>query len=193
VIECNLELVAAGRMICENQWQPEQEDFGPGLPASQPNVLFPSRTTAGSPSMLPVPLMTPATRVQAFFLAILSLELFEISTKAFPSALRRYKLRAHVSFEDLSPSLCPWASFSPSPSSRGPAPGVPGGRGGAGPPGGATGESGLVSDTVGWGGGVDNAGQASAQADPSGYSWHADPRLAQLGQRGIFPASTTRE
>ncbi|KAG1360746.1 putative transferase, mitochondrial [Cocos nucifera] len=47
------------------------------------------------------------------------------------------------------------------------------------------------ASSVGWGKGVDHAGQAAAQGSNLGWQWFKDPRLDCLGFRGIFPSNIT--
>ena len=49
------------------------------------------------------------------------------------------------------------------------------------------------ASSVGWGKGVDRAGQAAAQGSNLGWQWFKDPRLDVLGFRGIFPSNITRK
>ncbi|KAI3912999.1 hypothetical protein MKW92_030748 [Papaver armeniacum] len=46
------------------------------------------------------------------------------------------------------------------------------------------------ASALGWGAGVDKAGQSSAEGNSSGWKWYKDPRLDSLGFRGIFPSNT---
>lgn len=49
------------------------------------------------------------------------------------------------------------------------------------------------SSSVGWGGGVDRAGESTASGNKYGWKWYKDPRLDCLGYRSIFPSDATRE
>ncbi|KAI3940009.1 hypothetical protein MKW98_029785 [Papaver atlanticum] len=46
------------------------------------------------------------------------------------------------------------------------------------------------ASALGWGAGVDKAGQSSTKGNTSGWQWYKDPRLDSLGFRGIFPSNT---
>ncbi|KAL5651175.1 hypothetical protein ACJX0J_036633, partial [Zea mays] len=46
------------------------------------------------------------------------------------------------------------------------------------------------AQSIGWGQGVDHAGESAAQGNGHGWQWLKDPRLDYLGYRGIFPADT---
>ncbi|KAG2264828.1 hypothetical protein Bca52824_071907 [Brassica carinata] len=47
------------------------------------------------------------------------------------------------------------------------------------------------SSSVGWGGGVDRAGESTASGNKYGWQWYEDPRLDCLGYRSIFPSDAT--
>uniref|UniRef100_A0A1J3CKH8 Putative transferase CAF17-like protein, mitochondrial n=1 Tax=Noccaea caerulescens TaxID=107243 RepID=A0A1J3CKH8_NOCCA len=47
------------------------------------------------------------------------------------------------------------------------------------------------SSSVGWGGGVDRAGESTASGNKYGWQWYKDPRLDCLGYRSIFPSNAT--
>ena len=49
------------------------------------------------------------------------------------------------------------------------------------------------SSSVGWGGGVDRAGESTASGNKYGWQWYEDPRLDCLGYRSIFPSDATRK
>lgn len=49
------------------------------------------------------------------------------------------------------------------------------------------------ASSIGWGKGVDLAGQAAAQGCNLGWQWFKDPRLDWLGFRGIFPSNIIRK
>ncbi|PUZ70856.1 hypothetical protein GQ55_2G268400 [Panicum hallii var. hallii] len=46
------------------------------------------------------------------------------------------------------------------------------------------------AQSIGWGQGIDHAGESAAQGNGHGWQWLKDPRLDYLGYRGIFPADT---
>ncbi|KAG6543440.1 hypothetical protein Mapa_015110 [Marchantia paleacea] len=84
------------------------------------------------------------------------------------SHLKRHRLRAKVNIEDLSTDFKVWQRF-----------------------GGASADSGSEAGSVGWSGGTDRAAQQTAESDEHGWRWYEDPRLGELGHRGVFPGNTT--
>ncbi|EFJ15747.1 hypothetical protein SELMODRAFT_118206 [Selaginella moellendorffii] len=82
--------------------------------------------------------------------------------------LTRHKLRAKISFSDMSKELAVWQRF-----------------------GGALECEGDNEGSVGWGAGRDVAGNTSASSNVQGWRWHKDPRTGCLGFRGIFPVEST--
>ncbi|XP_010539968.1 PREDICTED: putative transferase At4g12130, mitochondrial [Tarenaya hassleriana] len=45
--------------------------------------------------------------------------------------------------------------------------------------------------SIGWGSGIDRAGESTVRGNKNGWQWYKDPRLDCLGFRGIFPSDTT--
>ncbi|CAI5530105.1 unnamed protein product [Closterium sp. Naga37s-1] len=86
--------------------------------------------------------------------------------------LKKHKLRANVSFADVSSDVAVWAHFHSRLSSD---PALP--------------DEAAAGEGVGWGGRVDQLGELTAEATREGWRWHRDPRLPGLGLRGLFPAS----
>eukprot|EP00850_Spirogloea_muscicola_P018380 SM000168S02579 [mRNA] locus=s168:33016:35003:+ [translate_table: standard] len=87
----------------------------------------------------------------------------------FLAELKKHRLRAKVSFEDVSAELKVWARFGGVLDDD---PGTP---------------SEEAAGAVGYGATNDPQGQAAAEAESSGWSWHRDPRLPSLGLRSLFP------
>ncbi|CAI7856728.1 unnamed protein product [Closterium sp. NIES-53] len=90
--------------------------------------------------------------------------------------LKKHKLRANVSFADVSADVAVWAHFHSRLSTD---PALP--------------DEAAAGEGVGWGGRVDQLGELTAEATREGWRWHRDPRLPGLGLRGLFPASEIRE
>ncbi|CAI5487260.1 unnamed protein product [Closterium sp. Naga37s-1] len=86
--------------------------------------------------------------------------------------LKKHKLRANVSFADVSSDVAVWAHFHSRLSSD---PALP--------------DEAAAGEGLGWGGRVDQLGELTAEATREGWRWHRDPRLPGLGLRGLFPAS----
>ncbi|CAI5464067.1 unnamed protein product [Closterium sp. Yama58-4] len=86
--------------------------------------------------------------------------------------LKKHKLRANVSFADVSSDVAVWAHFHSRLSSD---PALP--------------DEAAAGEGVGWGGRVDQLGELTAEATREGWRWHRDPRLPGLGLRGLFPAT----
>ncbi|GJP39348.1 hypothetical protein CLOM_g23727 [Closterium sp. NIES-68] len=86
--------------------------------------------------------------------------------------LKKHKLRANVSFADVSSDMAVWAHFHSRLSSD---PALP--------------DEAAAGEGVGWGGRVDQVGELTAEATMEGWRWHRDPRQPGLGLRGLFPAS----
>ncbi|KAG7557535.1 YgfZ/GcvT conserved site [Arabidopsis suecica] len=78
--------------------------------------------------------------------------------------LKKYRLRSKVDIENVGEEFSCWQRY---------------GRNLSG------------SSSVGWGGGVDRAGESTASANKYGWQWYEDPRLECLGYRSIFPSDAT--
>ncbi|KAG7552868.1 YgfZ/GcvT conserved site [Arabidopsis thaliana x Arabidopsis arenosa] len=78
--------------------------------------------------------------------------------------LKKYRLRSKVDIENVAEEFSCWQRY---------------GRNLSG------------SSSVGWGGGVDRAGESTASANKYGWQWYEDPRLECLGYRSIFPSDAT--
>ncbi|ESQ38245.1 hypothetical protein EUTSA_v10028714mg [Eutrema salsugineum] len=78
--------------------------------------------------------------------------------------LKKYRLRAKVDIENVAEEFSCWQRY---------------GRNLSG------------SSSVGWGGGVDRAGESTASGNKYGWQWYKDPRLDCLGYRSIFPSDAT--
>ena len=92
-----------------------------------------------------------------------------------PFPVFRYRLRSKVEIDNVSENFACWQRFGRNlvhtePSTQEP-----------------------EAQSIGWGQGVDHAGESAAQANGHGWQWLKDPRLDYLGYRGIFPADTIRE
>lgn len=59
--------------------------------------------------------------------------------------------------------------------------------------GGASADNGSEAGSLGWSGGTDRSAQQTAESDAQGWRWYADPRLRELGHRGVFPGNDVRE
>eukprot|EP00250_Pteridium_aquilinum_P005094 c1523_g1_i1 orf=186-1427(+) len=86
--------------------------------------------------------------------------------------LRKHKLRAKVDFENVSKELSVWQRY-----------------GGSLLQGNPDNKDAEVKNH-GWGAASDPAAQASVEGNSNGYSWFKDPRLGDLGYRGVFPSDT---
>ncbi|BBM98220.1 transferase CAF17, mitochondrial [Marchantia polymorpha subsp. ruderalis] len=82
------------------------------------------------------------------------------------SHLKRHRLRAKVNIENLSTDFKVWQRF-----------------------GGASADNGSEAGSLGWSGGTDRSAQQTAESDAQGWRWYADPRLRELGHRGVFPGN----
>ncbi|KAF8048157.1 hypothetical protein N665_2637s0003 [Sinapis alba] len=78
--------------------------------------------------------------------------------------LKKYRLRSKVDIENVAEEFSCWQRY---------------GRNLSG------------SSSVGWGGGVDRAGESTASGNKYGWQWYEDPRLDCLGYRSIFPSDAT--
>ncbi|CAA7018607.1 unnamed protein product [Microthlaspi erraticum] len=78
--------------------------------------------------------------------------------------LKKYRLRSKVDIENVAEDFSCWQRY---------------GRNLSG------------SSSVGWGGGVDRAGESTASGNKCGWQWYTDPRLDCLGYRSIFPSDAT--
>ncbi|XP_026660892.2 putative transferase At4g12130, mitochondrial isoform X2 [Phoenix dactylifera] len=87
--------------------------------------------------------------------------------------LRRYRLRSKVEIENATKEFSCWQRFGVNLSNT------------------ASSVQEPEASSVGWGKGVDHAGQAAAQGSNLGWQWFKDPRLACLGFRGIFASNIT--
>ncbi|XP_062227958.1 putative transferase At4g12130, mitochondrial isoform X2 [Phragmites australis] len=86
------------------------------------------------------------------------------------ACFKRYRLRFKVEIDNVSDDFACWQRFGrdvvhTEPSTQEP-----------------------EAQSIGWGQGVDHAGESAAQGDDHGWQWLKDPRLDYLGYRGIFPA-----
>ncbi|KAL2653049.1 hypothetical protein R1flu_021177 [Riccia fluitans] len=88
------------------------------------------------------------------------------------SLLKRHRLRAKVDIENLSDDLKVWQNF--------------------GAVSGLTREenNGSEAGSIGWAAGLDNSGQRTAGSDEYGWRWFKDPRLPELGLRGVFSSNS---
>ncbi|XP_021901826.1 putative transferase At4g12130, mitochondrial isoform X3 [Carica papaya] len=106
-----------------------------------------------------------------------SVELFaDVDTSVFDELLatfKRYRLRSKVDIENVAEDFSCWQRYGKNISEK----------------------SSFVEEpeatAVGWGGGVDHSGMATARGNNHGWQWFKDPRLDFLGYRGIFPSNTT--
>ncbi|KAJ4905774.1 Glycine cleavage T-protein family [Raphanus sativus] len=78
--------------------------------------------------------------------------------------LKKYRLRSKVDIENVAEEFSCWQRY---------------------------GRNLSESSSVGWGGGVDRAGESTASGNKYGWQWYEDPRLDCLGYRSIFPSDTT--
>ncbi|CAL5044817.1 unnamed protein product [Urochloa decumbens] len=88
------------------------------------------------------------------------------------ACFKRYRLRSKVEIDNVSENFACWQRFGlnvvhTEPSTQEP-----------------------EAQSIGWGQGVDHAGESAAQGNGHGWQWLKDPRLDYLGYRGIFPADT---
>ncbi|KAJ7533622.1 hypothetical protein O6H91_13G057300 [Diphasiastrum complanatum] len=85
--------------------------------------------------------------------------------------LKKYRLRSKVEIQNISNNLSVWQRFG----------------------GGESKDSEVRegADSVGWGGNKDLTGSTAAEGDAHGWRWYTDPRLRDLGSRGVFPANET--
>lgn len=101
---------------------------------------------------------------------------FNFHQLPFPSSFYfRYRLRSKVDIENVAEDFSCWQRYGKNISEK----------------------SSFVEEpeatAVGWGGGVDHSGMATARGNNHGWQWFKDPRLDFLGYRGIFPSNTTRK
>ncbi|KAG2330547.1 hypothetical protein Bca4012_019868 [Brassica carinata] len=78
--------------------------------------------------------------------------------------LKKYRLRSKVDIENVAQEFSCWQRY---------------------------GRNLTGSSSVGWGGGVDRAGESTASGNKYGWQWYEDPRLDCLGYRSIFPSDAT--
>ncbi|KAF8101646.1 hypothetical protein N665_0202s0009 [Sinapis alba] len=78
--------------------------------------------------------------------------------------LKKYRLRSKVDIENVAEEFSCWQRY---------------------------GRNLTGSSSVGWGGGVDRAGESTASGNKYGWQWYEDPRLDCLGYRSIFPSDAT--
>ncbi|CAN6909706.1 unnamed protein product [Brassica oleracea] len=78
--------------------------------------------------------------------------------------LKKYRLRSKVDIENVAEEFSCWQRY---------------------------GRNLSESYSVGWGGGVDRAGESTASGNKYGWQWYEDPRLDCLGYRSIFPSDAT--
>ncbi|KAJ0250256.1 putative transferase [Hirschfeldia incana] len=78
--------------------------------------------------------------------------------------LKKYRLRSKVDIENVREEFSCWQRY---------------------------GRNLAESSSVGWGGGVDRAGESTASGNKYGWHWYEDPRLDCLGYRSIFPSDAT--
>nr|ACG26554.1 aminomethyltransferase [Zea mays] len=88
------------------------------------------------------------------------------------ACFKRYRLRSKVEIDNVSENFACWQRFGhdvvhTEPSTQEP-----------------------EAQSIGWGQGVDHAGESAAQGNDHSWQWLKDPRLDYLGYRGIFPADT---
>ncbi|KAJ7547765.1 hypothetical protein O6H91_08G103400 [Diphasiastrum complanatum] len=83
--------------------------------------------------------------------------------------LKRYRLRSKVDIGNVSNDLSVWQRFGGKES--------------------ATSEVREGTGGIGWGGSRDLAGCTAAEGEADGWRWYTDPRLQDLGSRGVFPAN----
>ncbi|KAF8662155.1 hypothetical protein HU200_056349 [Digitaria exilis] len=88
------------------------------------------------------------------------------------ACFRRYRLRSKVEIDNVSETFTCWQRFGHNVVHTDPSTQEP------------------EAQSIGWGQGVDHAGESAAQGNGHGWQWLKDPRLDYLGYRGIFPADT---
>ncbi|OVA07658.1 Glycine cleavage T-protein [Macleaya cordata] len=85
---------------------------------------------------------------------------------------KKYRLRSNVDIENMTEEFSCWQRFGGNLSSKSASTEEP------------------EAASVGWGGGVDRAGESASKGNNFGWQWYKDPRLESLGFRGIFPSNT---
>uniref|UniRef100_A0A0A9AJZ0 CAF17 C-terminal domain-containing protein n=2 Tax=Arundo donax TaxID=35708 RepID=A0A0A9AJZ0_ARUDO len=88
------------------------------------------------------------------------------------ACFKRYRLRSKVEIDNVSEDFTCWQRFGRNVVHSEPSTQEP------------------EAQSIGWGQGVDHAGESAAQGNGHGWQWLKDPRLDYLGYRGIFPADT---
>ncbi|RLN11533.1 putative transferase [Panicum miliaceum] len=88
------------------------------------------------------------------------------------ACFKRYRLRSKVEIDNVSENFACWQRFGRNVVHTEPSTQEP------------------EAQSIGWGQGVDHAGESAAQGNGYGWQWLKDPRLDYLGYRGIFPADT---
>lgn len=88
------------------------------------------------------------------------------------ACFKRYRLRSKVEIDNVSENFACWQRFGHNVVHTEPSTQEP------------------EAQSIGWGQGVDHAGESAAQGNGHGWQWFKDPRLDYLGYRGIFPADT---
>ncbi|CAD6343387.1 unnamed protein product [Miscanthus lutarioriparius] len=88
------------------------------------------------------------------------------------ACFKRYRLRSKVEIDNVSENFACWQRFGHNVVRTDPSTQEP------------------EAQSIGWGQGVDHAGESAAQGNGHGWQWLKDPRLDYLGYRGIFPADT---
>ncbi|XP_066371401.1 putative transferase At4g12130, mitochondrial [Miscanthus floridulus] len=88
------------------------------------------------------------------------------------ACFKRYRLRSKVEIDNVSENFACWQRFGHNVVHTDPSTQEP------------------EAQSIGWGQGVDHAGESAAQGNGHGWQWLKDPRLDYLGYRGIFPADT---
>ncbi|CAN6215248.1 unnamed protein product [Urochloa humidicola] len=88
------------------------------------------------------------------------------------ACFKRYRLRSKVEIDNVSQNFSCWQRFGRNVVHTEPCTQEP------------------EAQSIGWGQGVDHAGESAAQGNGHGWQWLKDPRLDYLGYRGIFPAGT---
>ncbi|CAA3005668.1 transferase At4g12130, mitochondrial [Olea europaea subsp. europaea] len=87
--------------------------------------------------------------------------------------LKKYRLRSKVDIENMAEEFSCWQRFGGKIAEKSSSPEA------------------LEGNSVGWGGTVDPSGVSASRGHNSGWYWNKDPRLDCLGDRSIFPSSTT--
>ncbi|XP_026380414.1 putative transferase At4g12130, mitochondrial isoform X1 [Papaver somniferum] len=93
-------------------------------------------------------------------------------TDELMDCFHKFRLRSNVDIENLSEEFSCWQRFGKNLSTSSDSKEEP------------------EASALGWGAGVDKAGQSSTKGNTSGWQWYKDPRLDSLGFRGIFPSNT---